>query len=131
MNNELVRKIVGVVVGLIVAGIVIGMIETLSVRYLFPEAIAAMDPKNPSAMDAPILALVMVCVAQALGVWAGITTSFAISKGWRFSAVIIGALFLLGALANFFMIPHPLWFLPASLAAIIIGIAIPIRRLKD
>ena len=122
-------KILGVIIGLVVGGIVISTLQMLSMRYLFD--MSAMDPQKPDATNAPVLGLLAVCASYTFGVWAAVATGLKISDGWRFIAVIIGGLFLLGCVLNFLSIPHPFWFIFASVAATIIGIAIPVRKLKD
>ncbi|MCH2235097.1 MAG: hypothetical protein MK078_12665 [Crocinitomicaceae bacterium] len=127
--EDIRKRAIALVVGIIVGAIVMAILQGLAYRFLLD-----FDIRNISSLDAseaPVLALIALAVSYTFGAWSAIATGLKISGGWRFIAVLIGGLFLIGALLNYLSIPYPFWFLLVLIPAVVVGIAIPIRRMKD
>lgn len=130
MENDLVKKVVGLVVGMIVGGIVISIIQGIVLKYLI--GVVTLDlGGNSDYSEASIIGLLGMCFGTFLGVWAANTVALKISNGWRFNVVLIGILFLIGCLLTYMKLNFPFWYIVPSLVAVIFGIAVPIRKMKD
>jgi predicted MFS family arabinose efflux permease len=125
------RAIIAVIAGVIAAFIAILLVEELG-ALIVP---AGQSPPltDAAAMAAylatlPMSAYAFVLAAYAVGSAVGGTVA-ARMVGRRDSRTVwvVGALVLAATVANLVMIPHPFWFSIASVAAILIGIAIAAR----
>ncbi len=116
------RKIGAVLAGILAGLVVIGCVEAVSHFMYAPDILP--DRNDPKAMAAfiaamPVGAFLMVLLAYVAGVFAGSWTACKIAREKPLLyAGIIGGLVLLGAAANFFVIPHPLWFIISCVVAI-------------
>jgi predicted MFS family arabinose efflux permease len=114
------RRVGSVLFGLVVGTVVIMAVESLGQR-LFPPP-PNMDLKDLANLVATMSrvqpgALVMVLVGWALGSFAG---------GWAAArmagrdevrqALLVGAVLMAAGVANFFVIPHPVWMVVLGLA---------------
>lgn len=111
----LARGIGATVVGVLVAGLSIAGVEWLGHRlYPPPAGLQANDLEALAAHVAtmPIGALLFVLLAWLLGVFlGGLTAASLAGRRHRLYAGVVVAVILLGAIANFAMIPHPAWFM--------------------
>ena len=113
----------------ILAGIVVGLV-TLSVvqmlGHMIYETPANLNIDDKVAMAAymetvPVGSLLMVLLSYAGGAFLGGLVAARISTGKPIlHAMIIGVLLMLAGIANFMMLPHPTWFLIASVPAFIL-----------
>lgn len=114
----LARGIAATVAGVLVAGLTIAGIEWLGHRlYPPPEGLKADDLEALAAYVAalPIGALLFVLLAWLLGVFlGGLVAALLAGRRPRLYAGVIAAVILLGAIANFAMVPHPAWFMVAT-----------------
>lgn len=111
----LARGIGATVVGVLVAGLSIAGVEWLGHRlYPPPAGLQANDLEALAAHAAtmPIGALLFVLLAWLLGVFlGGLVAVLLAGRRPQLYAGVIAAVILLGAIANFAMIPHPAWFM--------------------
>lgn len=118
----MVRGILGLVVGVVVA-VALVFVGELALHAISPvEAPAMNDPEAMKAFMASVplsskIGLIVVYLIAAfggslVGAWVG-------RRGWSGWGVAV-VLALFGA-ANFFMLPHPLWIVAASMAAYAMG----------
>ncbi len=116
------RKIAAVLAGILAGLVVIGCIEAVSHFMYAPDVLP--DRNDPKAMAAfiaamPMGAFLMVLLAYVAGTLAGGWTAARVTKEKPLLyAGIIGGLVLLGAVANFIAIPHPLWFMVSCVVTI-------------
>jgi hypothetical protein len=116
----MLRNVLGVVVGLI-AGVIVMMLLEFASGLIHPQP-EGFDWQDREAVEkfikaAPLSATLLVLAAHALGTFAGawVATKLA-GSGTLTQAMIVGAFFLLGGIANLFMIPgNPAWFAVADL----------------
>lgn len=117
------RALSGVLAGAIVAFVVIVLVEMVSL-WLFPLP-PGIDPNDKAAIAAaipsmPIGAFLLVMLAWVLGAGLGALTALRVARSTaRWPGRAVGALVLVGALYNLMVIPHPVWFAPSAVLAII------------
>ena len=116
------RTILGILAGLVLAWLVMSLAEFGSLALHRPPP--GLDLRNPEALAlhiaaAPWSAMLLVLVGWVLGAFVGAFVAARIARHRRTAALMIGALVVLGVIANNMMIPHPLWMTVA-------GIALPI-----
>ena len=125
----MIRKILAVVAGVVVAFATV-MLGELIAHQLFPinmpkttdnAALAAAMAAAP--LGAKLSLVLIYFLAPLFGAWVAGRVSRAAS--WPSWTVV--ALFLLATAANFFMLPHPLWLVVASVAAILVGGGLGVR----
>ncbi|QNP40026.1 hypothetical protein [Lysobacter solisilvae (ex Woo and Kim 2020)] len=112
------RTIVGIVVGLVVAWLAMSACEFASLFLHRPPA--GMDLRDPQALAAhiaaaPTSAMLVVVVGWMLAALLGGWVAARIARHRRVAALVIGALVVLGVIANSMIIPHPLWMTIAGL----------------
>lgn len=117
-----IRMVLAGLAGVVTGGAVVGVIEAVGHMVYAPAAPA--DLSTREAMSAfvrtlPVGAFLFVLAAYVAGTAAGgyIATLVARRHAARF-AWIVGSLILVGAVANFFAIPHPAWFVVATMVAV-------------
>lgn len=120
------RKILAVVVAMIVAIAIMMIVEMCNSMVVTPPSDAVM--KDPAALrefmaNGPVKAYIVVLIGYILASFIGgfIVTKMSrrISPGMTLS-VIVGALLMLGMVANILMLPgQPLWFIVAGLVIFI------------
>jgi hypothetical protein len=112
------RTLLAILVGLLVMASVVALVQMGS-HQLYPPP-ADIDPSDRAAMVAlisslPMMALVLVLASYALGSLAGAYTAARISaRHTHGAAITIGFVMLALVVANFVMIPHPAWMVPAG-----------------
>jgi len=116
------RTILGVLAGLVVAWLVMSLCEFGSLALHRPPP--GLDLRDPEALalhiaSAPLSAMLLVLAGWVLGAFLGGWVAARIARHRLAAALVIGALVVLGVIANNLMIPHPLWMT-------ITGIALPI-----
>ncbi len=117
--NPIVRNILVSIAAFIAGSIVNGGIITLSSSLIdYPDGF---DPMNSESYEKykdliPVTGYYLALLAHALGTLVGafIIAKFVTTKSSWF-AIGIAVFFLLGGIANLFMIPHPTWFAPTDL----------------
>lgn len=120
--KRLARGAVATVIGVLCAGLVVAGVEMLGHRvYPVPAELALDSPQAMAAYVAglPTGAILFVLLAWVLGTLVGGVTAVAIAQRRpRLYAGIIAALILVGAGMNFSMIPHPAWFMLATVVCV-------------
>jgi len=119
----MIRSIAGVVAGLVAAVVVIGCLEFLG-HAIYPPP-PGLDRHNPDAIKTiidqlPLGAIVMVFVAWGTGTLVGSFTAGAIaSRAQVVHGLIVGGVIMAFAVVTMIMIPHPVWFLIASVFVVL------------
>lgn len=110
----MLRRFIGVIVGLCVGFLAVLLVEGLSLLfYPFP---SGLDMTDAQAMqryveNLPAGALVLVLMAHIAGSFAGAFACAAVVRHrWTTGSLLIGTLLLVGGLVNLVRIPHPVWF---------------------
>lgn len=113
-------SVVPVWAGAFVAGLLVWVMELLgSLIYPLP---AGMNPDDPAAVKAamanlPAGALLLVLLGWIVGTFAGAwITALRAARAPIGHGLLLGGLFLVGAVVNMLMIPHPVWFWIVGLA---------------
>jgi hypothetical protein len=108
----------------VVSGLVLGSAVNMGLIMIGSGVVpppTGVDPTSPDSIAASAHLFeakhfVFPFLAHALGTLAGALVASLIATSWRARlALVIGALFLLGGIANAFMIPAPAWFLVLDL----------------
>jgi len=116
------RYTLAVIAGAIAAVLCVAAVESLGHALYAPPA--DLDIADPQAMAAylqsmPAGAFLFVLLAWVIGtVVGGLVACMLARTRPQLFALVIGGLMLLGAFANFAMIPHPTWFMVAAVIAI-------------
>lgn len=124
----LARGIAATVAGVLLAGLTIAGVEWFGHRlYPPPAGLKADDLEAMAAHVAamPIGALLFVLLAWLLGVFlGGLLAALVAGRRPRLYAGVIAAVILLGAIANFAMVPHPAWFMALAVISLpLVGFA--------
>ncbi|HQR17867.1 MAG TPA: hypothetical protein PK948_05835 [Gemmatimonadales bacterium] len=116
------RSLLGVLAGFVVAVVVIMVVEMVGMKvYPLP---AGVDPTDPAALQAlmptlPLGSFLFVLASWLLGTGAGAVVAQRVSKAAsRVPGLTLGGLVLAAALYNMWVIPHPTWFVAASVFGI-------------
>lgn len=117
--------------GVIAAFISMMFLEGLG-HSLFPIPFE-IDPNNLDALTEklhliPTKMYIAVIAAHGLGLLIGLLIAKSIDKTSKISLYIIAGFFLVGTVANLFMIPHPVWFAVADVAIVALTGLLIIRR---
>lgn len=112
------RKILAIIGGVIFAGLVVYAVQTLGHQVYPPPA--NLDTKNLEAMKAytaslPMGALLFVLLSYVVGSFAGGWLAAKIARVAQMHVPLtVGGVQLFFGIINLLMIPHPLWFVVAS-----------------
>ena len=122
MAANIGRLILGILAGLVVAWLSITLCEFASVFLHRPPA--GVDLRDPQALAAhiaaaPFHAMLLVVIGWSLAAFLGGWVAARIARHQRWAALVVGAVVVLGAIANNMMVPHPQWMTIA-------GIVLPI-----
>lgn len=118
----LLRTTLALLAGVVVTFFTISAVEQLG--HIFYRAPAGLDWQDSSAVSAylkqlPAGALLLVLVGWLLGIFTGLTAATMLAGRCRGRfALAIGSLVFLGAVSNFYLLPHPLWLMVLSLILI-------------
>ena len=116
------KKILALVVGMLVCVATVALIEQLNhALFIAPSDLPSQDPAAEHAymQSLPLLAYCMVLLAWLTGTFSGITVaSFMIKRVSRLFMPVISGMMLVSTLANFYLLPHPAWFMLASVVLI-------------
>jgi len=115
------RSVIAVCAGIFVGALMIYFFERLGHLVVAPPA--NLDPADPASVRAAmaemrvanfLMLLVAYLFGTTLGCW--LTARMAPSRALAHAGVV-GAMFLAGGISNFVKLPHPVWFVVASLLA--------------
>ena len=119
----MLRTILGIVAGVVLAFVVMMALEMAGHAMMPPPA--GLDPADPEDLKQMVASVSLAAKAWVVFGW----FAAAIAGGWlarRISRTgwagwVIAGLIVVGGIANFMMIPHPLWMQIASIAVPLIG----------
>ncbi|WP_430455520.1 hypothetical protein [Rheinheimera sp.] len=118
----LLRTTLALLAGVVVTFFTISAVEQLG--HILYRAPAGLDWQDSSAVSAylkqlPAGALLLVLAGWLLGIFTGLTAATMLAGRCRGRfALAIGSLVFLGAVSNFYLLPHPLWLMVLSLIMI-------------
>ncbi len=118
----LLRTILALLAGVVVTFFTISAVEQLG--HMLYRAPAGLDWQDSSAVSAylkqlPVGALLLVLAGWLLGIFTGLTAATLLAGRCRGRfALAIGSLVFLGAVSNFYLLPHPMWLMVVSLITI-------------
>ncbi len=115
-------KILGVVFGIIVAGMAIAGGE-FALHLLFP--MPPVDMKDAEALktmvaSAPLGGKIGLAMVYAVATFLGAIVAASVAKG-RWAGWTITTIMLMLTVANFVMLPHPVWLIALCLITIVLG----------
>lgn len=117
--NKTIQNIVAVV-----AGMIIGSTVNMGIIFISGSIIPLPAGADNTTMDGlkesiPLFEakhFLFPFIAHATGTFAGACVSAGLSRNKKVTrALIVGALFFIGGVANFFMLPAPVWFVVVDL----------------
>jgi hypothetical protein len=130
MDNQWVRTVLGVIVGVVCGGLVVFLVEGAG-HAIFPPPpdTDLSDPKSLESLMAnmPIGALVMVLLGWFLGSLAGAWMARLVARQ-NLSAWIVALLFIALTATNFLYIPHPVWMMAAGVLIPLVSAWLVSRR---
>ncbi len=118
----LLRTTLALLAGVVVTFFTISAVEQLG--HILYRAPAGLDWQDSSAVSAylkqlPAGALLLVLAGWLLGIFTGLTAATMLAGRCRGRfALATGSLVFLGAVSNFYLLPHPLWLMVLSLILI-------------
>ena len=116
------KKILALLVGLFVCVATVALIEQLN-HSLFAPAIE-LNTQDPAAERAymqnlPVVAYLLVLLAWITGTFTGISVaSLIVKRVSRLFMPVITGMMLLSTVANFYLLPHPIWLMVATVVLI-------------
>lgn len=121
-----------------VAGIIVGVFTIWAMEaighLLFPLP-AELTPTNLEelkqvVMIMPIKSLLVVIIAQIIGVFSGMYVGFIMQRENLTPLYIIAGLFIFSTVLNLILMPHPTWFMITDLLSILLVSLLFIRSVK-
>lgn len=121
-----------------VAGIIVGVFTIWAMEaighLLFPLP-AELTPTNLEelkqvVMIMPIKSLLVVIIAQIIGIFSGMYVGFIMQRESLTPLYIIAGLFIFSTVLNLISIPHPTWFMITDLLSILLVSLLFIRSVK-
>ena len=121
-----------------VAGIIVGVFTVWAIEaighLLFPLP-AELTPTNLEelkqvVMIMPIKSLLVVIIAQIIGVFSGMYVGFIMQRESLTPLYIIAGLFIFSTVLNLILMPHPTWFMITDLLSILLVSLLFIRSVK-
>ena len=121
-----------------VAGIIVGVFTVWAIEaighLLFPLP-AELTPTNLEelkqvVMIMPIKSLLVVIIAQIIGVFSGMYVGFIMQRESLTPLYIIAGLFIFSTVLNLILMPHPTWFMITDLSSILLVSLLFIRSVK-
>ncbi len=118
----LLRTVLALLAGVVVTFFTISAVEQLG--HILYRAPVGLDWQDSSAVSAylrqsPVGALLLVLAGWLLGIFTGLTAATLLAGRCRGRfALAIGSLVFLGAVSNFYLLPHPMWLMVLSLLMI-------------
>jgi ribose/xylose/arabinose/galactoside ABC-type transport system permease subunit len=120
--NDMFRRSLGVMAGLAAAAAVVAIGETIG-HTIFPppDGIDLADPRAVQTLIAslPTGAILAVLAAWTAGSLAGGAVAAYVAR-WRGATLLVGLAMLAAATATMLVIPHPVWFMAASVPAAVL-----------
>ena len=121
-----------------VAGIIVGVFTIWAIEaighLLFPLP-AELTPTNLEelkqvVMIMPIKSLLVVIIAQIIGVFSGMYVGFIMQRESLTPLYIIAGLFIFSTVLNLILMPHPTWFMITDLSSILLVSLLFIHSVK-
>ena len=127
------KTFLATVAGIIVGGFTIWAMEAIG-HLLFPLP-AELTPTNLEelkqvVMIMPIKSLLVVIIAQIIGVFSGMYVGFIMQRESLTPLYIIAGLFIFSTVLNLILMPHPTWFMITDLSSILLVSLLFIRSVK-
>lgn len=118
----MVRKILGVILGVLIAGIAVAAGEfVLAALWPMPQQ-AKLDPEAMKTFMAgvPLGMKIGLAVVYAVATFIGAAVAARVAKG-RWAGWTITTIMLLLTVINFVLLPHPVWLVALCLIAIVVA----------
>jgi hypothetical protein len=121
-EGDMIRMVAAGLAGVFCAFLVVALVEAVGHQVYAPATTP--DLSTPEAMRAfvasmPLGAFLFVLGAYLAGTIGGAVVAAAIARRRAMIfAILIGGLILLGSVANFAFVPHPTWFVAATLIGV-------------
>jgi hypothetical protein len=118
------KKILALIIGLVVCVATVALLEQLNHGLFIPASASSADAHDPSVArtfmeNLPVVAYLMVLIAWLAGTALGIASaSWLLKRVSRLFVPVITGLMLLSTIANFYMLPHPVWLVVAAIVLI-------------
>lgn len=112
--NPTLRNILAVLAGIIIGSIINGVLILMSSSIIPPPEGAILTTEEGLKASMHLMQpkhFIMPFLAHAMGTFFGAWVAATISDNKMRSAYIIGIVFLIGGIANCFMLPAPAWFI--------------------
>jgi len=125
MINSLVRNVLAMLAGVIVAMVLMVLLQSVAHRvYPPPPGLDFTDPavRESIMIKAPVGALLIVLASYFVGTLVGAWVAARLSADAPLrQGYLIGALLVVASVMNLRAIPHPLWFIVANIAVVIVA----------
>ncbi|WP_066510494.1 hypothetical protein [Rufibacter sp. DG15C] len=112
------KSIFAVLTGVVTGFLTIFLVELVAQQvYPVPSEVNLQDPEAMGTYlaSAPMGSLMLVLLAYALGSFLGGMVAARLAKSRKMMhALLVGFLLLLACVANFYLLPHPIWFIISS-----------------
>lgn len=113
----------------VVAGVILAFAITFGTELLWQQLApmpAGSNMSDPAAVaafieTAPLTAMLTVLFGWTLAIFAGTFTAARLGRRGEWPGWVVLALFLAATGANFFMLPHPVWFVVAAVVLIAVS----------
>lgn len=118
-------RLIGAIVGGIVVGVVVVLVTDMVVRALAGSAVMPTD-RDAAAMRAymealPVAALAAFVIGCGVAAFAGSAVAARFGGRGAWPGWVVAGVVLLSTIANFAMIPHPLWVVIGGVLAVTAG----------
>ena len=121
-----------------VAGIIVGVFTIWAIEaighLLFPLPVdltpTNLEELKQVVMIMPIKSLLVVIIAQIIGVFSGMYVGFIMQRENLTPLYIIAGLFIFSTVLNLILMPHPTWFMITDLLSILLVSLLFIRSVK-
>jgi hypothetical protein len=116
------KRVTSIVLGLMTGFLVVFIVDMLTGKVF---NIPNVDPKNTEAIKAlmstiPVGALIMMLAGWLLSSFLGGMVAAKIDReNWMRNSLVVGVILMIGALMNFYYLPHPVWMVIVAVAGYI------------
>jgi len=120
-----IRNVAAIIGGIVIAFLTVMLVDMLNhMIYPLPGGLDVSDPEalRPYMDTLPIGAFLLVMASSVVAAFVGtLVASYAGTISPRNCAIIVGGMVFAATVANFIMLPHPLWLVFATLAGVVVS----------